>query len=212
MMLNAHLIAQSKMLVFVSLSSFDWAQRLCLALEGDGDGNGALKAWEGAPALQQTCTQEEFDAIALNRTHDDYFRLAATLPGSNPGPCCLRAVNCGQTLATMGRYVDLLPNTFSRQVSVLSALGGPGGSTPLAVNTVYSLTAIPPSPYDFVLNSGVAVGDQVDFTTENIGGAAEFNIRGPGNVLLKVYELAPGDLVRYFTAVWNGTAWEVKQS
>lgn len=209
------MIAQSKMSVPFGLQTLPWQECLARALEGDGNGEGALFLWDGEPALNGVITQAEFDLIKSQRTFDDFFRRAATLPKVLPGPVCIRAANCGQTLATMGRFRDFLPNTFSRSVVVLSALGGAGGSTPLSVNTVYSLTVTPPSPYDFILNSGVEWGDQIDFTTENIpASGADFRLLAPDLTVLKHYQLESSDRVRYFTAVWEGepAAWNVRQS
>jgi hypothetical protein len=204
------MVSPHKLNVLVSLASLLWYQRLSMATEGDGDGAGVLLGWEGAPLSQDQVTQAELDTILREGTFDDLIGLAMTMAGTNPSPACLRMVNCGRSLATMGRIKDFFPNTFTRTVNAISAVGG--SSQNLAINTVHNLTVTPGNAYSFILNNGAAIGDQVDFTTENMPSGADFYIRAADNSILKQYNLATIDRVRYFTAVWTGTSWVVMQS
>lgn len=200
------MVAQNLM-VAAALAALDWQQRLSHALQGDGAGAGQLLAREGSPVENSTLTQAEFDALQAAGTHDDFWRAISTLAGTAPDRVAMSVVNCGRSLALMGKLVDLLTNTYSRVVNVISAAGG--SSQVLAVNQVHSLTVIPPVDYEFTLANGAAYRDQIDFTNENMpSGAIEIVIKQVNGNLLKAYDLA-ADETFYFTAVWDGSAWVV---
>jgi hypothetical protein len=208
------MVAQNKPIIFVSLSGIDWRDQLCLAIDQDGDGNGHLLGWEGDSRNSDgTMSQAEYDDLVSGRvsTPDDLLRLCLGLNGGNPGLTSAKMVNCGQSLAKMGRMVDLMPNSFSR--SAQSPQPASGATTALAINKVHNLVTTGNLVGNiFLLDNGVNRGDQIDFTNEGagVGFAISGSIKDQANNVLRSLTLLAGQ-VFYFTATWNGNNWVVAQ-
>lgn len=201
-------------MVVASLAALAWFERLSRAMEGDGEEatfvQGQVLAHEGPLNGNDTMTQAAFDAVPLEATWDDFLRALITLPTAGPERPALSLVNCGTSLAAMGKMGGLMPNAFSRVVNGITSQ--PGGGLSLAINQVHNIMTVPPVNYIYTVPNGSTVRDQIDITNEGqTPGAIQVSIRNAGGAVLASYVLNSGETF-YFTAIWDGTAWKVMRA
>ncbi len=210
--------ASSQSILFTVLNGFplidtlagrpDFSSRFAASMKFDGDA-GVLLVTDALPdANDYLFTQPFADALALGLV-DDLIFAATAIKGGNPGFFARRVMNCGQSLATMGRLPTLFPGVIPTAADTTTLAGTITNQT-ITVFIPYVISATS-TGQNIELGHGFGT-QQFDLTNEGFSGSINTNINILSNgVLLANITRAAGAAPFYFTAkaMPNGYNWSV---